>query len=117
MTESATSIKFRIDKKKKESWKKFCQEKQITLTNLVIDSVENRIFDNERRGILEFIEKQDSVFVKIETNINQVARIVNGQKYISDLELKRFTDQLVEIIKLKNKQNAVFEKIYSMLAK
>ena len=55
--------------------------------------------------------------MKIETNINQVARIVNGQKYISDLELKRFTDQLVEIIKLKNKQNAVFEKIYSMLAK
>ena len=117
MTESATSIKFRIDKKKKESWKKFCEEKQITLTDLVLDSVQNRIFDNEKRGILEFIEKQDNAFLKIQTNINQVAKIANGQKYISDLELKRFTNQLAEIVKLQNKQNAVFEKIYSMLAK
>lgn len=117
MRESATSIKFRIDKEKKESWKKFCEEKQITLTNLVIDSVENRIFDNERRAILNFIEKQDNLFVKIETNINQVARIVNGQKHISDFELKSFTNQLLEIKKLKDKQNVVFEKIYSMLAK
>jgi hypothetical protein len=47
-------------------------------------SVENRILDNERRQILTFIEKQDNVFIKIETNINQIARIANGQKFISE---------------------------------
>ena len=107
----------RIQKYQKESWKKICSKRQISLTSLIIDSVENRILDDERRKILAFIEKQDNLFVKIETNINQVAKMVNGQKYISDLELKNFSNQLVEIVKLKNKQNAVFEKIYSMLAK
>ena len=110
-------IKLRIEKFKKEEWKKFCTARNISLTSLIINSVEGRILDDERRMILKFIEKQDNLFVKIETNINQVARIVNGQKHVSDLELKRFTDQLLEVIKLKEKQNAVFVKIYAMLAK
>lgn len=107
----------RIENYKKAEWKKFCSNKSISLTSLIINSVEGRILDDERKAILKFIEKQDNLFVKIETNINQVARIVNGQKHISDFELKSFTDQLLEIEKLKDKQNAVFEKIYSMLAK
>ena len=110
-------IKLRIEKAKKESWKQYCATRKISLTSLIVNSVEGRILDNERRDILKFIEKQDNFFRKIETNINQVARIVNGQKHISDLELKRFTDQLVEIVKLKDQQNKIFEKIYSMLAK
>lgn len=110
-------IKLRIEKFKKEEWKKFCSARNISLTSLIINSVEGRILDDERRMILKFIEKQDNLFVKIETNINQVARIVNGQKHVSDLELKRFSDQLVKVGKLKEKQNAVFEKIYAMLAK
>ena len=117
MVEKAVTIKFRINKERKEVWIKFCSERQITLTGFIVNSVEGKLLDNERREVLAFIEKQDNLFVKIETNINQVAKMVNGQKYISDLELKNFSNQLVEIVKLKNKQNAVFEKIYSMLAK
>jgi len=117
MVEKAVTIKFRINKERKQVWIKFCSERQITLTGFIINSVEGKLLDNERREVLAFIEKQDNLFVKIETNINQVAKMVNGQKYISDLELKNFSNQLVEIVKLKNKQNAVFEKIYSMLAK
>lgn len=117
MKEHNSSVKFRIKKFKKEEWKKFCNARNISLTSLIINSVEGRILDDESRMILKFIDKQDNLFVKIETNINQVARIVNGQKHVSDLELNRFTGQLLEIKKLKEKQNAVFDKIYSMLAK
>ena len=117
MVEKAVTIKFRINKERKQVWIKFCSERQITLTGFIVNSLEGKLLDNERREVLAFIEKQDNLFVKIETNINQVAKMVNGQKYISDLELKNFSNQLVEIVKLKNKQNAVFEKIYSMLAK
>ena len=49
--------------------------KGISLSSLIINSVENRIFDDERRKVMAFIEKQDNVFIKIETNINQVARM------------------------------------------
>ena len=115
--EKTEAIKFRISKEKKNNWKKICEEKQITLTSLIIDSVENRILDNERKEILAFIEKQDNLFVKIETNINQVARIANGQKFISEIELGKFSKKLAEIVQLKKEQNIIFGKIYSMLAK
>ena len=110
-------ILIRVQKSRKENWKKLCKERNLTLTDLVTASVENRILDNERRQILAFIEKQDNVFIKIETNINQVAKIANGQKFISESELKNFTAKLSEIAQLKKEQNQIFEKIYEMLAK
>ena len=110
-------ILIRIQKSRKENWKKICLEKQISLTNLIIDSVENRMMDNERKKVLAFIEKQDNIFVKIETNINQIAKIVNGQKFISEKELHKFSNQLTEIAKLKTQQNKIFLTIYSMLGK
>ena len=110
-------IKIRISKTRKQHWKKICKEKNITLTNLIIASVENRILEDERKKILTFIEKQDNIFIKIETNINQIARVANTQKFISSKELNYFQNQLKTIIKLKEKQNEVFLKIFSMLAK
>ena len=112
-----SQILIRVQKSQKEHWKNLCKGRNLTLTDLITASVENRILDNERRQIVAFIEKQDNVFIKIETNINQVAKIVNGQKYISESELKNFTAKLSEITKLKKQQNQIFKKIYEMLAK
>ena len=106
----------RVHKFRKENWKKICIEKQISLTSLIISSVENRMMDDERRKVLAFIEKQDNIFIKIETNINQIARIVNGQKFISQTELSNFQNQLKTIVDLKEKQNEIFLKIYSLIA-
>ena len=112
-----SQILIRVQKSQKEHWKNLCKGRNLTLTDLITASVENRILDNERRQIVAFIENQDNVFIKIETNINQVARIVNGQKFISEVELKNFTAKLSEIAQLKKEQNQIFEKIYEMLAK
>jgi hypothetical protein len=112
--EKEVRIFIRVQKYRKENWKKICVKKQISLTNLIIDSVENRILDNERRKILVFLEKQDNLFTKIETNINQVARIVNTQKFISKQDLKNFNEELKTIIELKQQQNEIFKKIYSL---
>ena len=109
-------IKIRISKTRKENWKRICKEKNITLTNLITASVENRILEDERKKILTFIEKQDNIFIKIETNINQIARIANAQKFISSKELNYFQSQLKNITELKEKQNEIFIKIYSLIA-
>lgn len=109
-------ILIRIQKSRKEKWKKICKERNVTLTNLIIASVENRMLEDERRKVLAFIEKQDNVFAKIENNINQVAKIVNGQKFISGYQLTDFKNQLRTIIELKEKQNEIFIKIYSLIA-
>ena len=114
--EKRDHIKIRISKTRKENWKRICKEKNITLTNLITASVENRILEDERKKILEFIEKQDNIFIKIETNINQIARIVNAQKFISSKELNHFQSQLNEITDLKKQQNEIFIKIYSLIA-
>ena len=100
-----------------KDWKKICSNKQISLTSLIINSVENRMMDDERRKVLAFIEKQDNIFGKIETNINQVAKIANSQKFISETELRTFSDKLSEIIILKKEQNKMFTKIYAMLSR
>ncbi|MGA9211201.1 hypothetical protein [Kaistella sp.] len=109
-------IKIRISTNRKENWKKICSKKNISLTNLIINSVENRILDDERRKVLAFIEKQDNIFIKIETNINQLAKMVNSQKFISKTEFDEFRSELKIISKLKEKQNEIFMKIYSLIA-
>ena len=48
-----------------------------------------------------FIEKQDNIFAKIENNINQIARHVNVQKFISTADIKVFNDKLDLITELK----------------
>jgi hypothetical protein len=101
-------IFIRIQKQKKENWKKLCSKKRISLSSLIINSVESRIFDDERRKILAFIEKQDNIFAKIETNINQVVKIVNAQKFLSRDQLKSFKEQLKTVIELKEQQNRIF---------
>ena len=109
-------IFFRIDSQKKKEWKKLCLKKQISLTSLIINSVENRMMDDERRKVIAFIEKQDNLFAKIENNINQVAKIANGQKFIAGKELIHFEEQLKTVIELKKQQNEIFIKIYSLIA-
>lgn len=115
MENKSAMIKLRIELARKEYWKQLCSEKKISLTRLIIDSVENRLMNDERRKVFAFIEKQDNIFVKIETNINQIARIANSQKYISEKDLIDFSNKLSEIEKLKNEQNLIFSKIYSLL--
>ena len=109
-------VKIRISTTRKENWKKLCSEKNISLTSLITDSVENRMQDDERRKVLAFIEKQDNIFIKIETNMNQLAKFVNGQKFINKTEFDEFQNQLKTITKLKEKQNEIFMKIYSLIA-
>lgn len=117
MENKSGMIKFRIEKEKKDAWKKLCSERNVSLSRLIIDSVDNKLMNNDRREILAFIEKQDNFFVKIETNINQVAKIANSQKFLSEKQLLQFFEFLEEVEKLKKEQNLMFAKIYSIIAK
>lgn len=110
-------IEIRIEKERKKLWKKLCSERKVSLTTLIIDSVEDRLMNDERRKVLAFIEKQDNIFVKIETNINQVAKIANAQKFISEREIKNFNLKLSEVEKLKQEQNKIFSQIFSLISK
>lgn len=109
-------IIFRIPEIKKNQWKKHCDEKQISLTDLIISSVENKMTESERRAVLKFIEKQDNLFAKIENNINQFARVANSKKDINSVEMQIFIRRLEEIQQLKTEQNQIFKDIYKLMA-
>lgn len=111
-----TMIIFRIKKLQKQKWKTICDTKNISLTSLIIGSVENRILENERKELLKFIENQDNIFLKIENNINQFAKYANTKKFIDSKELGLFNQRLSVIANLKSEQNKMFEKIYSLIA-
>lgn len=110
-------IILRVEREKKIEWKKNCKKKNISLSSLIVDAVDGNLLENEKREILRFIEKQDNIFSKIETNINQIAKIANAQKYIKKKEFLEFTAKQDEILALKKQQNEIFLKIYSMLGK
>lgn len=111
-----TRIFIRLQKEKKQAWKKLCKARNISLTNLIIDSVEQRMLSDEKRKVTAFIEKQDNLFAKIGNNINQVAKYVNTQKAISDQEVSDFNQQLRKLEELQKEQNQIFLMIYKKLA-
>lgn len=112
----AKNVILRISKSQKERWKKVCAERKITLTDLVITAVEGKMSAQERREVLQFIEKQDNIFAKIENNINQFAYIANAKKEVYRDELIAFTQVLQNIAQLKAEQNQIFKHIYKLIA-
>lgn len=88
MRDGKKALLIYIDKEMKENWRTICRNRRITYKSLIVDSVEDRLMDDEKRKVMAFIEAQDNIFRKIENNINQFARIANSSKWISDLEIK-----------------------------
>lgn len=109
-------INIRVQKSRKATWKNICSVRNISMTSFITDSVENRMLEDERKRVIAFIENQDNIFIRIENNINQLAKTVNGQKYMSVNQLTELHRQLQTINKLKEQQNQIFLKIYSLIA-
>ena len=106
-----------IEEDLKAKWNSLCKERRMTFKDLIVDSVENRMMQNEKREIIAFIEAQDNIFKKIENNINQYAKIANSSKWISEMEIKIFNQNLYEIRRMKEKQNDMFKIIIELLGK
>lgn len=70
----------------------------------------------DRRRVLRFLEKQNNIYAKVENNINQLARIANGQKFLLPSQQQQFLDYLREIEELKKKEVAITESIYKFMA-
>ena len=79
-------IKKILERNKKE------EKSILNYREIEIDKEKYVLKEDERKKILTFIEKQDNVFIKIETNINQIARIANAQKFISWRTIERLLE-------------------------
>jgi len=52
----------------------------------------------------------------VENNINQQAKFINSQKFMTKEQMLQFGNDLTEVIKLKQEQNLIFKKIYHFIA-
>lgn len=116
MQKKESEIKIRLEKSEKEEWQKLCKEQGITLTSLIVNSVKKRTWDSERRKAMAFIEKQVNLLAKVENNINQQAKFINAQKFMTNQQLLQYGEDLKEVRKLKEEQNQIFKKIYHFIA-
>lgn len=110
-------IELRLDESTKANWVKFCEENNLLLSDFIVNSVENKLLNSERKDVMSFIEKQGNIFAKIENNINQIARTINTEKNIHEHLLSYYNQQLKELVLLKDEQNKMFKKIYGFLAR
>lgn len=110
-------ITLRLDQPIKDKWLAYCQKSNIYLSDFIVNMVEGKMLENDRKEIMFFIEKQGNVFAKIENNINQIARHVNTEKSIPKELLKEYNSKLQELNSLKTEQNRIIKKIYTELSK
>lgn len=117
-TRSKTArITLRLSQELKDQWQSHCNKYNIYLSDFIINTVEGKMLENDRKEIMAFIEKQGNIFAKIENNINQIARFINTEKYLSEELLKDYNKKLQELNSLKTEQNRIIKKIYTELAK
>ncbi|MDC8102629.1 plasmid mobilization relaxosome protein MobC [Chryseobacterium rhizosphaerae] len=110
-------ITLRLDQPIKDKWLLHCRKSNIYLSDFIVNTVEGRMLENDRKEIMSFIEKQGNIFAKIENNINQIARYVNTEKSIPKGLLQEYNSKLQELNSLKTEQNKIIRKIYTKLAK
>lgn len=110
-------ITLRLEQQMKDKWLSHCKRSNIYLSDFIVNTVEGRMLENDRKEIMSFIEKQGNIFAKIENNINQIARYVNTEKSIPKGLLQEYNSKLQELNSLKTEQNKIIRKIYTELAK
>ena len=110
-------ITLRLEQQMKDKWLSHCKRSNIYLSDFIVNTVEVRMLENDRKEIMSFIEKQGNIFAKIENNINQIARYVNTEKSIPKGLLIEYNSKLQELNSLKTEQNKIIRKIYTKLAK
>ncbi len=110
-------ITLRLSQELKDQWQSHCNKSNIYLSDYIVNTVEGKMLENDRKEIMAFIEKQGNIFAKIENNINQIARYINTEKQLPEELLKDYNTKLSELNSLKTEQNKIIKKIYTELAK
>ncbi|SZD73889.1 Uncharacterised protein [Candidatus Ornithobacterium hominis] len=112
-----TRVVVRLAEEDKQRWVKMCEKRGISLTDLVISSVEGKMMKDEKLGLMKFIELQDNYFLKVQNNINQFAKYANTRQKVGEADVREFNKLLKQVQILKEKQNRMFEEIFNLLAK
>jgi len=110
-------LELRIPEDLKAKWMEFCEKKGVYMSDYIVSVIEKTVSKNDKKTMLNFIEKQGSIFAKIENNINQIARKVNAEKSMNEDLMKAYIDLLRTVSSLKAEQNDLIRKAVKLMSK
>lgn len=110
-------INFRVTNEQYLEIKERVTKDNITITELFLDMFYNRIHTEDKRKFLTKITKDDFILSKVGNNINQIARYVNHQKYITKDQSNELLILMRNLLELMNENSEIYRKILNFLAK
>lgn len=110
-------INFRVTDEQYLEIKKRVTKDNITITELFLDMFYNRVHTEDKRKFLTKITKDDFILSKVGNNINQIARYVNHQKYITKDQSNELLILMRNLLELMNENSEIYRKILNFLAK
>jgi antitoxin component of RelBE/YafQ-DinJ toxin-antitoxin module len=110
-------IQIRVSEEEKDKFNQKCKELGCTYTQYFFSLMEDKIDFATKKRTFEFLRNSENYYAKVESNINQVARIVNTEKQISNHTLEEFNFLLRELVSIKNDQLDKTKKIYLEVTK
>jgi archaellum component FlaC len=108
-------IHFLINSEIKDNWKEKAMDSKLNLTDFIINKVEDNLTRKEVNTIVNSIEDITNFRNKVDNNINQVTRIINIDKSISEKNMMAFNALLEAYIEKVSEQNEKIRKLINRL--
>ncbi|MCT2409982.1 DUF1778 domain-containing protein [Chryseobacterium antibioticum] len=115
--EQIARIDIRLSKEEKDILTKKCSELGCNYTEFVISKIKDEVDYSTKKSIFDFIRKDDYFYSKVDNNINQIAKIVNAEKQISNNLLQQHNELMSKLYSLSKEKSDIIFKIYNLLSK
>lgn len=104
-------IEIRIFEHKKNEWNRKAKEQYSTLTDYIINKVEDNFSVKDINKIELFLNKIVNKRKKVENNINQIARNINISKSVNERQMMQYLEFLNEYKEVVKEQNKSINKL------
>ena len=110
-------IKFRLTKSEKQKIQRIAEENECSVSEYVLNQSLGEKAIYRHREIIQILNNIHSRDVKVDTNINQIAKVLNtNYKNLDRDMLLDFHDLMLEYLKMKDKQTKEVKRMIKVLS-
>src|SRR5690625_2001121 len=108
-------IEIRVSSNLKELLKNKAREHNTTLTDYILSRINNSLTHNEINEIIKVSNENIASQKNLANNINQIARRINYNNFISREEIEVFFDQMHVYAQIQKESMKRIDKMYNLL--
>ena len=113
--ESKKRMHFLVNAEMKKNWIMKAKEQDLSLTDFIINKVEDNLTRNQALFLSQKVDEIAKLNKKVDTNINQVTKIINAEKRITEKNIVLFNQYFSEYIEKINEQNKEIKKFHKLI--